>query len=89
MAVKGRRVNAGTSPANLATPATDNVAGSSILVTNRHASASVDLGDEDVTAGAGYELKAGESVTVDLDSEGVYAVASSGSVRVDVLEQGI
>lgn len=79
----------GTESTNLATPATDNVAGSSILVTNRHPSASVDLGGSDVATGAGYELKAGESVTIDLDSEGAYAVAAAGTAPVHVLEQGI
>lgn len=85
-----------TSATPLTTAETDDIQGSSVLVTNRHASASVDVGDSGVTVGGGYELKAGESVTIDLEAtsgqhanEGAFAIAASGTVRCDVLEQGV
>lgn len=72
----------------LTTTPTDDSAGSSILVTNRHATVSVYLGPSIVTS-TGYELKAGESVSVDLNpGETLYAIAASGSVSVHVLEVG-
>ncbi len=62
---------------------------SSILATNRHATVSVYLGPSGVDS-TGYEIKAGESVSIDLyPGESIYAVAASGTVTVHVLEVGI
>ncbi len=61
--------------------------GTIAVVKNRDGALSVDLGGSDVTAGGGYELKFGESITVDARTENVYAIRSgAGDVRVDVLE---
>lgn len=54
-------------------------------IKNRDATNSVDLGGSGVAAGAGYELKAGESITVDTRGEALYAIRSTADVRVDVI----
>lgn len=90
MAAKGSRIAVGTNPTRISTQPTDRVGGSALLVRNAHASASVDLGGEDVATGEGFELAASESTAVDLDArESLYAVAASGTVTVHVLEVGI
>jgi hypothetical protein len=58
-----------------------------VLVRNR-GTASVDLGGSDVTTGAGFELAAGDVLTFQ-GNEILYAVAASGTVRVDVLRAGV
>lgn len=66
------------------------MSGARVLVRNRHATVSVSLGGSTVTAAAGYELLAGEAVSLDVDStEKLYAIAASGTVTVHVLEGGI
>lgn len=60
------------------------------ILTNRHATDSVDLGAQSVTTGTGYELKAGESLDVTLKERNndLYAVAAAGkSVSIHVLKQ--
>lgn len=90
MAVKSSRVNVATSATRLDQATTDLVGGSSICVTNRHASASIDLGDAAVASGSGYELVAGASVTITLDGgEVLYGIAASGTVRCDVIQAGV
>lgn len=61
----------------------------SFLLTNRHATESVDLGGSAVTTGNGYELKAGESIELTLTGRDndLYAVAAAGkTVSVHVLK---
>lgn len=88
-AVKSRRVTVTTT----ATVISSEVAGAgnaqSILVRNADASASVDIGDSTVVAGAGFELVAGAAVTVDTFGEPIYARVASGTVVVHVLETGL
>jgi hypothetical protein len=51
----------------------------SFLITNRDAANSVYVGATGVTSAAGYELKAGESIELDLDGEDkAYAICSTG-----------
>lgn len=60
--------------------------GQLVTLHNRDATNSVDLGGSGVTAGAGYELKPGDVLTVDLRGSGdLYAIADVGTPRVDVL----
>lgn len=60
--------------------------GTVATVTNRDAANSVSLGGKTVAAGAGYELKAGETITVDARGEDIYAIRDGAAdVRVDVL----
>lgn len=85
MALTSARVTVGTSAAALTATETDVVSGTRVTVTNRDATNSVDLGDSSVTSGAGYELKAGETVTFVLGAGEQLHAISAGSVRVDVL----
>jgi hypothetical protein len=78
MAAKGSRVTVGATAVKLA------AGKQKVHVRNRDATSSVDLGGPTVAAGAGYELRPGEELTLDLGPDDLYAV-SSGAVRVDVL----
>ena len=85
MAVAGPRVTVSTTATRLDSWGSTRVG--AVLVRNRGA-ASVDLGGAEVTTGAGFELQAGESVTVDMTATdgGLYAVAAAGTVRCDTLQ---
>lgn len=51
----------------------------SFLITNRAVANSVYIGKSDVASTTGYELKAGESLEIDLDGEDkAYAICASG-----------
>lgn len=93
MAVVGRRVSVGTSATKLNSADGDSVAGSSLLIHNKDASVSVFLGGAEVTAtggSVGCELEAAAAVPADISAgDNLYAIAASGTVRVDVLETGI
>jgi cold shock CspA family protein len=55
-------------------------------ITNRDATNSVFLGGKTVTAAAGYELKAGESIEYDAHNDTLYGIcAAAKTARVDVL----
>ncbi len=90
MAVVGKQVAVGTSPAKLNSPSSgagDPTQGSSLVVI---APAVVSLGGPTVTATAGFVVPASLPVAVDLGTgEDIYAVAASGSVTVQVLEVGV
>lgn len=90
MAVTVSRVTVSTAAVALNTLETDAVAGTRLVITNQDGTNSVDLGDASVTAGAGYELKKGATIQIDLPKgERLYAIRSAGSdVRVDVLRAG-
>lgn len=68
----------------------DNIPGKKLLLHNRSES-SIDLGDEGVTTGTGFELNADDSVSVELEhGETIYAVGPGpGPFRVDVLMTGV
>lgn len=59
--------------------------GTIATVTNRDAAVSASLGGKTVATGQGYELKFGQSITVDARSEAVYAISDGAAIRVDVL----
>ena len=89
MAVAARRVSVATTATLLTSVPSDSVSGQSILVKNK-GSADVDLGPSGVTAGAGFALSAGESVSVDLSpGESLYGIAASGTVSCHVFEGGV
>lgn len=69
---------------------TAGAAGKAVALTNRGGGA-VDLGGSAVTSGSGYQLAAGETVTLDLEiTEEVYAIsAATASNVVHVLEQSV
>ena len=56
------------------------------LVQNTDASASVWVGGDDVTSSNGFELEAGQREWFVLVQEALWAVTSSGTVNVRVLE---
>ena len=64
--------------------------GARVVVTNRDATNSVDLGPTGLTSGAGYELKAGETVELVLAAgDELYAIAASAATAiVHVLKTG-
>jgi hypothetical protein len=63
--------------------------GSSALIRNRGGVA-VYIGASDVTTSTGFQLDAGEAITMDLDDNEVPSVISgSANQRVDVLETGV
>ena len=60
----------------------------SVLVRNR-GSVSVFLGGSAVTTANGFELGAGESVSMDLGTKDtLYGIVASGTARVDVVQIG-
>jgi hypothetical protein len=64
----------------------DKITGEQVALYNR-GTGSVFLGGADVTAAAGFELGAGESITLLLTfaEQEIYAITASGTQRVDVL----
>ena len=89
MALSAARVSVTTSATVLNAADTDGMQGQALLVRNKHASLSVDLGPAAVASGAGFELAAGEAVNVDLSTgELLYAIAPSSTVTVHVLRAG-
>lgn len=91
MATKSRRVNVPiTTATQLDSAETDNMIGHSIII-RPPASGTVDIGGNDVAAGAGWSLTAGDApFTADLiTGEHVWAVSTSGTVVVQVFEQGL
>ena len=92
MAVVGKRVSVGTTPTLIdsSPSAGDPTIGSSLLIRNRDASASVFLGASGVTTGTGYELLAGESLPLDMGrGESLYGICAAGTVSCHVLEVGV
>lgn len=87
MAVKAERVSVATSATLL--DRTDTIRRGSLLVRNR-GSAAVYLGASDVSTSTGFQLDAGESVSVDAETYpvGLYAVCASGTVSCHVLQVG-
>lgn len=54
--------------------------GTTLKIKNTDATNAVDLGTSTVTAGTGYPLAAGETITLDADpGDGVYAIRSAGA----------
>lgn len=90
MAVASSQKTVATSATLLTSAATDTVSGASVLLCNRHASASAYIGKVDVTTSTGFELKAGESIALDIDgAEALYGIVASGTGTVHVLEVGV
>lgn len=77
MAVTAARVTASTSAVALNSASGG---GERLLITNSSANAA-DIGGSTVTAGTGYPLAAGASITIELDAGGdlVYAIRSGGA----------
>lgn len=86
MALLGSRVTA-TTTAGIVVPGGGTINDPvPAIITNQDASVSAYLGGAGVTSAAGYELKAGASITVSIiPTDVLYAVTASGTVRLDVL----
>lgn len=93
MAVVGKRVTVTDEPTRVDSTSSgpgDPTLGSTLLIHNRDASASVFLGANNVTAATGYELAAGVALPLDLGrAESLYAITAAGSVVCHVLEVGV
>lgn len=68
----------------------DSTRGSSLAIRNRHATESIFVGGAGVTTATGFEVLAGESLTLDLSagSDEVWAVAAADGVPVHVIAAG-
>lgn len=89
MAYTAQQISVSTSATPIVAPGDSNhvVAYHAALVRNA-GTGSVFLGGADVTASSGFELSPGASVQIATTSvDELYAIAASGSVRVDVLKQ--
>lgn len=93
MPVKAQVVTVGTDPTRLdvASDVHGTVAmGQHLLVRNTNGSTSVFVGGGDVTTADGFEVTAGESLSVDLTrGDSLYAVVASGTVDCAVLQAGV
>lgn len=90
MAITAARITASTSAVALTTAETDVVSGSVLIVKNTSANAA-DLGPSGVTAGAGFDLAAGATVTVELTAgEQLFAIRSGGTdATISLLRIGV
>lgn len=90
MATDVRAVSVATTATRLDTSSeTDLARGSSVAVYN-NGSATIYVGDSDVTTATGFPLAAGASLSLDLDpAESLYGVVASGTVEARVLEAGL
>lgn len=91
MTIASKVVSVGTTATQINTAPRDATAGQTLLARiPTDAAVSVFLGGTGVTTSTGVEVKAGESLTVELNrSEELYGIVSSGTVDVEVLEAGI
>jgi len=84
MAVEGAKVTVGVAATAL-TAAESGASGGKVVVRNAHATDAIDLGDSTVTAGAGFRLAAGTTVTVELThGERLYAIRTGAGDNADV-----
>ena len=90
MAITAQRVTVSTVAVALSAVETDGVSGSVLLLKNTSANAA-DLGPAGVTAGAGFDLAAGASLTVELPfGEQLFAIRSAAAdATVAVLRVGV
>lgn len=89
MAVEGAQVSVGTTETELTGSQTDTIAGQSLVAINKGA-ASVFLGGTGVTTSTGFELAAGESVSLDVNQgEQLFGIVGSGTQDVHVLRIGV
>lgn len=91
MTIAAQRIDVDTEATRLSSSDRGSTAGQSVLVrVPSDAATSVVVGGPGVTSSTGVALAAGESLEVALDrSEALYGVVATGSVTVQVLEQGI
>lgn len=89
MAVTSEQVTVSTTAVALNTE-TGPVAGTRMIVTNKHATDAVALGPTGVTSGTGFRLAAGVTTTVELSvGEQLFAIRTGASdATVDVLRSG-
>lgn len=91
MPLDSARVDVGDTATELTAADSDAVSGGSVVAMNRDGTNSVDLGASDVAFGEGFELAAGDQVSIDLaGGEQLFAIADATlTVRVDVLRSGV
>lgn len=64
--------------------------GQHILVRNRDATVSIFIGGADVTASTGFEVLAGETVSIDLtQGDALYGITASATVACHVVQSGV
>lgn len=89
MSAVGSRVSVGTTATRLDTSTAGGMGRSSLALYNA-GTVDVDLGGSTVTAGAGFALPSGRSISVDVLSgdAGLYGIVASGTATVHVLQVG-
>jgi len=88
MAIKHSRVSVGTTATLIDVYVTYD--GNGAIAIQNLGTASVYLGDSTVTTSSyGYELKANSTISIDMRiPEQIYGIVASGTVTVNVLQQG-
>lgn len=85
MALTSAKVTVGAAATALMPAESGTVSGAKIIVRNAHATDALDLGDSAVTAGAGFRLAAGSTVTVELSyGEQLFAIRTGAADNADV-----
>lgn len=83
MAATATRITVSTTATLLAT---GDVAGTSILLRVPAGGVTVSLGESDVTTSSGFDLTAGETLSIDLDvDEELYGIVATGTQSVHTL----
>jgi heptaprenylglyceryl phosphate synthase len=90
MAVAAAQASVTTTASKIVDPSKDDARQDFAATVHNKGTASIFLGGSDVTTANGYEVAVGEAVSFVLTgSDSLYAVAASGTQRVDVLRTGV
>lgn len=91
MAFKSSQASVGVAAAAVVTPPAGQVSPLNVLkvtLCNRHATQNVFVGGSDVTTANGYQIKAGESLSleIDLEQDVLFAVADGAATPLHILK---
>lgn len=88
MAAVGSQVSVTTTATRLDTSTAAGMGRSSLMVRNM-GTVTIDLGGSTITAGTGFQLRAGESLSIDIaSSDPIFGIVASGTATVHVLQVG-
>lgn len=87
--MRGYRTTVTTTPTKILASVGGKARGSGAIIKNSSSNTAVFLGGSGVTTSDGFQLSGGESVALEFErGESLFAVASSGSVVLHILEGG-
>lgn len=91
VAVKAQKVVVAAAPTRLDVASdADFISGQHCMIRNKDASASIFIGGSTVTATTGFEVFAGEALSLDLVAQdALYGITASGNVNCDVIQAGV